>query len=891
MNLEKEYKYKISIVMAVYNVEQYIEESIKSIIQQDIGFKQNIQLILVDDGSTDNSGEICRRYVEEYSNNMVYIKKNNGGVSSARNLGLKSVEGKYVNFLDSDDLLSSNTCSIVYDFFEKYYNRIDVVSIPIFFFEGKSGAHPLNYKFKSSRIINVKNSYSCIQLSSSSSFLKTSVFNTRAFDEGLKYGEDAKLLTQVILERFCYGVVVECKYLYRIRKQSKSAIQSSKSVEDWYIHTLQKFHLELIQDILNKYNYMPRYLQYVLMYDIQWRLNTKNNILNEDNNIIYVDLIGRILKYISKDIIYAQKNINLEYKKYALYLKGKEEFGENYSDFIHEICSEHRIETYYKDILIDTLSSANIQIDILKIRDKKLIIEGNIQTLVNEKEFELYILLNERKHYARCLIRNMSDMVDYPLRSKKIEGIWEIDIPLQDICEIKFYLQYKEKSLLLLNPTFGKMAKLVTKFARSYYKIGNFILTKTGKTLIIFKSDMKRTVGREYRYLQELIKKKQYKPMFARMIYFLTKPFFYNKTVWIFMDRADKAGDNAECLFKYVNEKNENIKTYFVISKDVEDYKRIKQLGNVLEYGSYKTKIYYLHAEKVISSQIDENIINPFGGQEHFYRGIMKYDKIFLQHGIIQSDFTKWLNKYSKDINLFITSTEDEYKSILDNDYYYDDSVVKLTGLPRYDYLKNEKQKQIVIMPTWRNSIVAQTNIQTGKRAYKDSFKKSDYFKLWNGVINDERIITLAKNMGYTILFVPHPNIIQQIEDFDKNDYVTFIKEQVNYNMLIRESSLLITDYSSVAFDFVYMKKPIIYYQFDIEEFFNNHTSTKGYFDYKTMGFGPVCYEHENLVDRFIELLNKNCQMEETYKKRVDGFFKFIDTNNCKRVYEEIKKM
>ena len=207
MGLEKDYKYKFSIVMAVYNVEHYIEKSIQSIIDQDIGFKENVQLILINDGSTDNSSNICEKYEKLYENNIVYLKKDNGGVSSARNLGLQYVKGKYVNFLDSDDLLSENTCKLVYDFFEDNYNNIDIISIPIIFFEGKQGNHPLNYKFNDNRIINVKKSYSYIQLSSSSSFIKSSAVKNRMFDEKLKYGEDAKLVSEIILEKFCYGVV------------------------------------------------------------------------------------------------------------------------------------------------------------------------------------------------------------------------------------------------------------------------------------------------------------------------------------------------------------------------------------------------------------------------------------------------------------------------------------------------------------------------------------------------------------------------------------------------------------------------------------------------------------------------------------------------------------
>ena len=130
------YKYKVSVVMAVYNVEYFIREAIDSVIEQDIGFR-NIQLILVNDGSPDGSGAICDEYAAKYPENIVVVHKENGGVSSARNAGLDLVEGEFVNFMDPDDRLDKNTISVVYRFFKKHEDEIDVVTIPMKYFDGK----------------------------------------------------------------------------------------------------------------------------------------------------------------------------------------------------------------------------------------------------------------------------------------------------------------------------------------------------------------------------------------------------------------------------------------------------------------------------------------------------------------------------------------------------------------------------------------------------------------------------------------------------------------------------------------------------------------------------------------------------------------------------------
>ncbi|MGN0394652.1 MAG: glycosyltransferase family 2 protein, partial [Coprococcus sp.] len=140
-NMNESYPFGFTMVIAVYNAEAYLGETIESLLLQDIGFKKNIQIVLVDDGSTDNSLEICNYYADRYPGNIVVKHKENGGVSSTRNLGLQYAEGKYINFMDSDDKLSENTCSSVWKFFEANYEKIDVVSIPINQFGAITGPH------------------------------------------------------------------------------------------------------------------------------------------------------------------------------------------------------------------------------------------------------------------------------------------------------------------------------------------------------------------------------------------------------------------------------------------------------------------------------------------------------------------------------------------------------------------------------------------------------------------------------------------------------------------------------------------------------------------------------------------------------------------------------
>ena len=123
------------------------------------------------------------------------------------------------------------------------------------------------------------------------------------------------------------------------------------------------------------------------------------------------------------------------------------------------------------------------------------------------------------------------------------------------------------------------------------------------------------------------------------------------------------------------------------------------------------------------------------------------------------------------------------------------------------------------------------------------------------------------------------------IDLFDTNDYV-YVDKESTYQQLFNNSSLLITDYSSVAFDFAYIKKPVLYYQYSDDYHFE-----ETFFDYETMGFGEVIDDIDTLTDTIAEYLDNGCKMKKEYVNRVDSFYKFKDRDNCKRVYNEIRKL
>ena len=107
---------KVSVIVPVYNVEQYIEKCLNSLIGQTL---DDLEIIIVNDGSKDNSKKIIEKFIEKYPSKIVYLEKENGGLSDARNYGLPYAKGEYVAFLDSDDYVEKNMYKDMYELAKK----------------------------------------------------------------------------------------------------------------------------------------------------------------------------------------------------------------------------------------------------------------------------------------------------------------------------------------------------------------------------------------------------------------------------------------------------------------------------------------------------------------------------------------------------------------------------------------------------------------------------------------------------------------------------------------------------------------------------------------------------------------------------------------------------
>ena len=469
--------------------------------------------------------------------------------------------------------------------------------------------------------------------------------------------------------------------------------------------------------------------------------------------------------------------------------------------------------------------------------------------------------------------------------------IWRLfsfNIPIAKILSEDVSVSFSIDDKVVM-PNFGTFFPLNDCYS-SYFSYNGILMHQKNISIILEADSRKKKKAHERAYLRALRKSKnpyQKSAFFKRLTYHLTKN-LVPSNIWLISDRPEVGGDNGEALFSYLSNSREyknKIRPYFVIDKKSPDYKRLKGIGRVLRLSSLKHKIYALHCDTKAVSQTDHELYNVIN-RTYIKDLLYKEKRVFLQHGITKDDISESYSKYYHNFDLFITAAYKEYESIINNkNYGLDSSTTKLTGFPRHDLLKNEAKKAILISPTWRRYLLKNDQ----KNEYE--FKNSTYFKAWHSILSNEELSSYLNKKGYEIYFVPHNKIESYLDLFKDCKNVKILSGAKCYSEIFSSGALLISDYSSNTFEFSYLRKGVIYYQFDRDEFFSSHTYKKGYFDYLENGFGPVAFSEGELIDLIKSAVDNNCALEPLYRERIDKFFMYSDRESSKRVTEEILKI
>lgn len=825
-----------SVVVAVYNCAPWVERMLASLAQQTLDFAAHIQLIVVDDGSTDDTAGIVRTWVERYPGNIVFVSKENGGTASARTLGLASATGRWVTFIDADDFVSDSYFSAAKDCLDAGFDGPMLVGRLIYYLEDRdtfSDGHPLGYKFTTDiRVADLLAEPECIQLATNFFVQRERLAQSGVgFDGRIKPSfEDANFLNRYLLSCRDYRIAFlkNALYFYRKRSSNDSLVDQGWSRAEKYRDQILYGYLGLLRAYHAELGRVPRFVQNVVLYDVYWYVRKML-----DNVISYAfpgnalgecfDLLRTAFRFIEADaVLGADLPMIPLMARLAMLSTLKDVDLEGFPVVVHEVSADRR------EFSVACYGGATVRVQAVSE-------QGQVPP-------------------------RWSKVMHHRFRDQDLLVETRLWFPLDETSRLQFMVNGKPVPVLCAGRVL-EQAERKTVLEAWYAPLAAFP-PKLRKTM-----DEAAAPAKAERYAG----------------------------CWLFMDRIHKADDNAEHLYQWMQQHAPDTKIHFVLSRRSPDWQRLAAKGfALLAYGGKEHHYALLHAAWLISSQIDPPVVDPLGLRE--VSGIPGHKLAFLQHGIITQNLSRWLNQ--KRMDLFVTSTQPEFDSIVQGgDYKFTQREVVLTGLPRHDALlqgvaARKPGKVILFCPTWRMHLRKSLAHEPGLSHMEgQAFAESCYFKAWNVVTGSGELAAMAARHGYRLLFLPHPEVSRFLPLFANAGAFTFMGSEdfTSIQDILLSSRMIVTDYSSLAIEAAYMGRPVLHYQFHEQQpFFAGHVYTKGYFDYERDGFGARVCELPQLLEQLEAAMAAGCERGEPYEGRARDFFNRRDGQCCRRVYEAI---
>ncbi|WP_127531971.1 bifunctional glycosyltransferase/CDP-glycerol:glycerophosphate glycerophosphotransferase [Paenibacillus kobensis] len=865
----------ISVIITSFNKGNYLAQCLDSLLASQV---KGLQLIIVDDGSTDQSRDIIRDYAKRFPQ-LLIIEQDNHGVSHARNRGLELAAGEYITFLDADDYMDANVLVKLYRLARNKDADTAIGQISCFDEERRWSLSYMDRMFSASSARTVRHILNNPELHLTPSVcnkLFRRAFIARLgvqFDESIQVGEDL-LFTERCLIASNRTIVQPLPLLY-YRTQTEGG---SLSRQGTFLYLEQL--LELQNKISAMYGELHRAdsIHYIEARQLRFLIDTLANTgrsLYEQDRTRLMRLVQQFVSILVLPIDFAE----LSFKQKLLLEVARQNDELHLEQFISRIVHavpegswmERNGEYYhgwmqsfepYADCLKADVSKITYRLEVLEKSEQHFIIGGyafipNISTEGCRKklvcrngntviEYDLATSLRTdvtHQFAGHGVNYDQAGFVNTTIDLDRLPNVgeWQVFIQLAvgKGTVVEQPLEIRAVSLRnRLMPTISNKLLYATRYKRRRYLS---VVIKPASIPARAVESVRQLAG-YVRFILYLLKSMDFQALFCMLLYVLFGTFLRKKNRVLIGERRDTAQDNSYHLFRYLRKNNPSLPVYYVIDRNSRDYDRVKPYGNIVLFGSIRHTMYLLTSYMTINSYIES--ANMYTGA---YKNIKKQypnwkakHKVFLQHGVIGvSRVNHSLHRNRTGYSLFVVSSPFEKQHIVE-EFGYTNQEVIVTGLARWDHLEDSSGgNEILLMPTWRKWIKSE-----------DQLEKSNYWRTYHSLLSSPRLHALLEQRDWKLTFYPHYKTQQLFGSLPAyHERIQVVRQgEETVQRLLKRHRLLITDYSTVSFDFAYMDKPVMFYQFDYDEFYSSHYN-EGPIDHKNDLFGKVLGTEEQLLD------------------------------------------
>ncbi|CAN5129411.1 CDP-glycerol glycerophosphotransferase family protein [soil metagenome] len=829
---------KYSVVAAVANAEATLDGFLESLRAQSLDFRSCIEVIVVDDGSTDRSAKIIKRWQGKYSANIRSIRQPAAGLAAALNRGLAAASHPWVTFIEPADFVAPDYFTRIDAALDRHDATVAVVSCRSIDYvdatKSETDGDPLRYRLaRGERAVAVDDAGMDFQATVRDAVWRKDIIDGHglAFDNRVRpSGEDALFAARYLLRAAGLKLlfVPDARYFRRRRALKPSVLQDTWLRPEAFDDQVRFGALALLEEAGAAGNPIPRHVQnaalYALSGTLRMAVDDPSGVppLDARQRQTYLDLLGAAFGFLDAETIAAFGLLPLLHRT-GILGRFKDAGPPGRTVTVTELdrgrCLARAVRwSSHRD------ASAAFQIDGTPV----------VPAFAKTRRVELVGSPFVDEHIAwlptgggktlRAFLGGQEARIEVGGRR------YETGLPLADL------------PVALRSPSPDETA-----------------------------------LPPHVRAVRRAAVSPQAQAVF--------------RDAWLFMDRDTEADDSAEYLYRHVREHAPQVNAFFILQRGSPHWARLAADGfRLIGFHEPDHAVALLNAAHLISSQGDHYVVGYLGRTE--FGDMLRYRYTFLNHGVIKDDISRWLNQLG--IDCFVTSTPGEWQDIVGDGSPDKDSAreVILSGMPRHDALLRASRREgrtIVVMPTWRAWLSGVATGPGNARSAHPAFFTSEFALRWKEVLAGPRLAGLAARHGYRIVFVPHPNIEQYRDFFELPpavEYRPFGGEPMQD--LFGEMSMMITDFSSKAFDAALLEKPVVYYQFDADQFFGGgHASLRSYFDYERDGFGPVCHGLDEVLAA-AETVMSGGALDPVYRQRAVATFPLRDGRASERVFNAI---
>ncbi|MGQ0843700.1 MAG: bifunctional glycosyltransferase/CDP-glycerol:glycerophosphate glycerophosphotransferase [Sporichthyaceae bacterium] len=891
---------KVSVIVPMFKVARYLPDFLGSLDAQEGGLA-DVELIFVDDGSPDESAQLVTEWSRRTGTPMRLVQKPNGGLCSARNAGMEAATGEWVTFWDPDDILDSWYAKESLDFLNSpEAASVHLVVGRLVWFDDETGQrseHTLDYRFKGgNRVVDLEHNPEFIHLAANTGYYRRQTL----IDQGLTFDakvvptfEDGHLTARYLgkFERPRIAFRADALYLYRRRADQSSLVQTGWSKETKYSHQPKYGWLDLLKCVQADRGRVPRWAQHLVLYELQWYYKAQRTVpirtawVPEELLAEFHAVLDEVVGMLDEDYI---ENFPFSQRGHAVDLAAALTIGIKGSLSRPNAVTADQMDTrrhvvrfrYYfgGELPVEEFRADGVLVKPKHVKTRRIDVLG--RTLAFERCVWLPASVN---------VSVRLDGVPMPVRVGALENtryeagpakFWRT---LGKQAPPKAPGAPKEKASASPSAAGGR--------ARKYARLARRVQEDPKRAVVVARKKARKVVvgqlvgGKRQRKVVSVAVKKLDRFESVQAL----------NNAWLLMDKDTHANDNAEHLYRYLHHSQPAVNAWFVLNRDSVDWDRLEAEGfRLIPHGSRRHTMALLNARHLLSSHADHYVVKPLD-KKGVGNGNWRFT--FLQHGVTMDDLSTWLN--GKPIDLVICATPDEQATIVADGtaYRFNTLDTPLTGFPRHDRLWRlgestppQSRRRLLFMPTWRVNLLGDRIGSSNARVLREDFWETNYAKAWRQVLESDRLRKAAATHNYEITFVPHPNMQDYLHGSPLPDHIAVHRfADIDVQQTIAEAALLVSDYSSLAFEAAYLNRPVVYYQFDEKEFFSGeHVYTKGTWSYRDDGFGPVCTEAEETLDAIVNLVESDCAAASVYAQRMAKTFPFRDGECSRRTYEAV---